>query len=221
MKNSRIIAIGDIHGCYNTLVKLILDVDYNKATDTLVLLGDYIDRGPHSYETVRFLRKLQKEAGKDKVICLRGNHEQMLIDAGGDMSPIWYMNGGVDTIISYQQNGAEPQEDIAWYMSLPLYYESKNQIFAHAGLTEPLLKDNCDRDLLWGREWIEVDGRIREKGVVFGHTPCREFVPYQTKSGDLCIDCGCVYGGMLCAAVFVGDGGADIHCVERSSKDFQ
>lgn len=72
----RLIAIGDIHGCLNTLKELLKSVDYSSQTDTLVFVGDYIDRGANSCETVAFLRKLQQQVGKDNCICLRGNHEQ-------------------------------------------------------------------------------------------------------------------------------------------------
>lgn len=98
----RLIAIGDIHGCLNTLKELLKSVDYSSQTDTLVFVGDYIDRGANSCETVAFLRKLQQQVGKDSCICLRGNHEQMAIDAftSGDNS-LWFYNGGYSTVCSY------------------------------------------------------------------------------------------------------------------------
>ena len=53
MESKRIIAIGDIHGCYHTMVDLLLKINYDSATDTLIFLGDYIDRGPFSYKVVK------------------------------------------------------------------------------------------------------------------------------------------------------------------------
>ena len=77
----RLVAIGDIHGCVHTLKDLLNRVSYSSQTDTLVFIGDYIDRGYFSYEVVDMLIKLQHQVGRDKVVCLRGNHEQMAIDA--------------------------------------------------------------------------------------------------------------------------------------------
>lgn len=121
----RIIAIGDIHGCLNTLKELLKSVDYSSQTDTLVFVGDYIDRGANSCETVAFLRKLQQQVGKDNCICLRGNHEQMAIDAftSGDNS-LWFYNGGYSTVCSYDRNGIDIESDIGWFKTLPLVYDT-------------------------------------------------------------------------------------------------
>ena len=78
----RTIAIGDIHGCYYTLIDLLQKIDYQSGRDTLIFLGDYIDRGPHSYQVVSQLKRLRAQVG-DSCICLRGNHEQMAIDNHG------------------------------------------------------------------------------------------------------------------------------------------
>lgn len=119
----RLIAIGDIHGCLHTLKELLKSVDYSSQTDTLVFVGDYIDRGANSCETVAFLRKLQQQVGKDNCICLRGNHEQMAIDAftSGDNS-LWFYNGGYSTVCSYDRNGVDIESDIGWFKTLPLVY---------------------------------------------------------------------------------------------------
>ena len=104
----RLVAIGDIHGCVHTLKDLLNRVSYSSQTDTLVFIGDYIDRGYFSYEVVDMLIKLQHQVGKDKVVCLRGNHEQMAIDAyrHGDY-PLWYRNGGHTTEYSFEKNGQD------------------------------------------------------------------------------------------------------------------
>ena len=73
----RTIIIGDIHGCYYTLLNLLEKVEYDKQNDKLVFVGDYIDRGNNSFEVVEYLINLQKEVGKDKCVCLIGNHEHM------------------------------------------------------------------------------------------------------------------------------------------------
>lgn len=102
----RLVAIGDIHGCVHTLKDLLNRVSYSSQTDTLVFIGDYIDRGYFSYEVVDMLIKLQHQVGKDKVVCLRGNHEQMAIDAYRHGNyPLWYRNGGHTTEYSFEKNG--------------------------------------------------------------------------------------------------------------------
>ena len=97
----RLIIVGDIHGCYHTLLDLLRKLDYVSHTDTLVFVGDYIDRGPWAFDVVRTLRELQRQVGRDRVICLRGNHEQFAIDYAGSLTPRWERNGGAATLRSY------------------------------------------------------------------------------------------------------------------------
>lgn len=75
-KHKRLIAMGDIHGCYHTMCDLFRKIEYSSETDTLVFIGDYIDRGPYSAKVVETIRLLQRQAGRDKVVCLKGNHEK-------------------------------------------------------------------------------------------------------------------------------------------------
>ena len=217
--SERLIIVGDIHGCYHTLLDLLRKLDYVSRTDTLVFVGDYIDRGPWAFDVVRTLRELQRQVGRDRVICLRGNHEQFAIDYAGRLTPRWERNGGAATLRSYDLNGADMEDDIAWFRSLPLVYDAGEILICHAGLRYPQLCDNTEEDLLWGREWIAYDRQPREKQVVFGHTPLRTFLPYAAGTGDICIDCGCVYGGSLCALVIQEDGSRAFVSVRKSEKD--
>lgn len=216
----RVIAIGDIHGCYHTLLNLMNRVSYTSATDTLVFVGDYIDRGFHSYEVVSTLRKLRAQAGENKIICLRGNHEQMAIDAheSGNHN-LWYYNGGMATSYSFEKNNASMSSAVAWFKSLPIVYETPQIIFCHAGLTYPMLKDNTDHDLIWGRNWITTETEPREKHVVFGHTPSRNKRAYFVNTGDICIDSACVYDGNLCALVIGQDGSSECFYEPKAKED--
>ena len=72
----KIFAIGDIHGCYDQLLALMVKIPINFKRDTLVFMGDYIDRGPQSVEVVDYLIKLEKRV--PGIIFLKGNHEDML-----------------------------------------------------------------------------------------------------------------------------------------------
>lgn len=186
----RLVAIGDIHGCVHTLKDLLNRVSYSSQTDTLVFIGDYIDRGYFSYEVVDMLIKLQHQVGKDKVVCLRGNHEQQ------DLA-----------------------NAISWFETLPLVYDTPEIIFCHAGLSYPLLQDNSQEDLLWGRDWIRTDTEEREKQVVFGHTPRGGGRAYTVPTGDICIDAGCVFGGRLCALVVQDDGQSACVYVNKNWED--
>ena len=112
----RLVAIGDIHGCVHTLKDLLNRVSYSSQTDTLVFIGDYIDRGYFSYEVVNMLIKLQHQIGKDKGVCLRGNHEQMAIDAYRHGNyPLWYRNGGRSTEYSFEKNGQDLANAVSWF----------------------------------------------------------------------------------------------------------
>ena len=207
----RIIVIGDVHGCLHTLTHLIwkLNLDINK--DTVVFLGDYIDRGTSSCETVRFVRNLQRSFPAGKCICLRGNHEQFMIDADGQYDHLWDINGGFMTIGSYEREGTDPTSDIMWMRDLPLVYETDEYIFCHAGLPHSNLMDNHPDEILWDRQWLKRPLPERDKMVVFGHTPDRRGARV-LDNGDLCIDGGCVFGGSLIAAILDED---DVAIVEE------
>lgn len=192
----RNIIIGDIHGCYYTLLNLLTKVNYNKENDKLIFVGDYIDRGKYSYEVVDYLIKLQREVGKDKCICLLGNHEYM---AYMDLQ-LWKSNGGTTTIKSYFRNNVRRDVHLWWFRQLPLIYETDDFICCHSGLPEPVTTDNNIDDILWSRDWININTVPNEKLVIFGHTPSTELA-YKTLNGNICIDTACVYGYQLCAMI--------------------
>lgn len=216
-QDNRTIVIGDIHGCYYSMVDLLSKVGYSSTSDMLVFLGDYIDRGPFGCKVVKTIRHLQAQVGAEKCICIRGNHEQFAIDCHGHLDHLWAWNGGYTTVMDYERNGVDMESDIDWFQSLPLFHETERFIFCHAGLTHPALQDNSQDDLLWGRDWIKKDRRPREKQVVFGHTRCSP--PSVTMTGDIGIDGGCVYGGKLCAMTIDQDRTYHFVTVNKSSKD--
>ncbi|MCJ8277615.1 MAG: serine/threonine protein phosphatase, partial [Bdellovibrionales bacterium] len=98
MNQNRIFAIGDIHGCAEELNKLISLLPLN-SEDTLVFLGDYIDRGPNSKKVVDIILDLKKNYN---VICLKGNHEAMINefidDPSSPQAGLFIMNGGSSTL---------------------------------------------------------------------------------------------------------------------------
>ncbi len=198
----RLYAIGDIHGRLDKLKALMARIDPDPRKDTLVFLGDYIDRGPDSRGVVDFVLNLQ--SGYRNVACLIGNHERMFLDyiRDGGNRDFYFLNGGRMTLTSYGLSGNEdaregdfPSAHIHFLKSLLPYYETEDYIFVHAGLRPgvPLKKQDPD-DLLWIRgEFIFAPGRFG-KTVVFGHTLFHQ--PF-INDGKIGIDTGAVFGGTL------------------------
>jgi serine/threonine protein phosphatase 1 len=196
MEDSRIFAIGDIHGCRQKLDKLLSKIDWRPENkEELVFLGDYIDRGPDSYGVVEIVREL-KEAHPKEVTLLKGNHEQMFINfITGQEEILLSANGVSFTMRSYNQNSPFPVSHLRFYQELRLYYETENYIFVHAGLKPGRsLFDQSEHDFLWIRdEFLESDYDFG-KTVVFGHTPFRQPYLYPGRVG---LDTGAVFGGAL------------------------
>ncbi|MBM7615602.1 metallophosphoesterase [Alkaliphilus hydrothermalis] len=92
--------VADIHGCYIQLVELLNRIKADFNYDQIIFLGDFIDRGPNSWDVIQLLISLQKKYGKDHIILLRGNHEQMAIDAIQSGSNR-YFNGYDETVKSF------------------------------------------------------------------------------------------------------------------------
>ncbi|TVQ04325.1 MAG: serine/threonine protein phosphatase [Balneolaceae bacterium] len=194
--DKKIVAIGDIHGCVRSLKTLWTRLKpYKDATH--VFIGDYIDRGPSSKDVIDFLLDVRYDR---ECIFLRGNHEQMLLDAiSGNELENWIYNGGGSTLKSYN-NIRRPQdlpvEHLDFYLDTVLYYDTKDYFFVHAGVpphqTIEQSKDDpsAEHFFLWGRDHLNAFDVPWEKTVVFGHTPR----PYPIRKNKMIgIDTGCVY----------------------------
>lgn len=186
--------IGDIHGCLDSLKKLIETLPLNH-NDRLIFLGDYIDRGPDSKGVIDFLINLSKEY---ECIFIRGNHEQMLLDSldRGIISQIWSLNGGISTLRSYGGPLKIPDDHIDFFLSTRYCYIIEDKFFVHAGIKPnvPLKEQNLE-DFLWIRdEFIFSENPLPGFRIFFGHTPFEEPLILRDKVG---IDTGCVYGGKL------------------------
>lgn len=193
-----IYAIGDIHGCIKTLKALMAKLPYT-PDDLLVFMGDYIDRGPDSKAVVDYLLDLSQH--HDKLVLLRGNHEQMALDAmraaEGRTDLDWYLapNGAKATLKSY--GGALHPAHAFMFQSLLLCYETDDYFFCHAGVDAnfPLHKQPKET-LLWMREPFIHSTLDYGKKIVFGHTQLEEVLITPNKIG---IDTGCVKGRKLSA----------------------
>ena len=220
----RVYAIGDVHGCADRLLGLHQQIERDAAASPaehglVVHLGDYIDRGPDSAKVVRRLLELASLAGM-AVVNLRGNHEQMMLDAlrdGDGEATQWLRNGGDATLASW---GVAPNDPAAWpgaiapaelafLQALPLYHRVDGYVFVHAGLRpgRPLAAQSVE-DMLWIRDgFLDHLGPILPEapdvGVVHGHTPALRPSRGVRRLG---IDTGAVMGGVLTCAVLEGQG---------------
>jgi serine/threonine protein phosphatase 1 len=198
----KIFAIGDIHGCHRKLVDLMKKIDLDPIHDTLVFIGDYIDRGKDSKGIIDYIIDLKKTI--KNMVCLKGNHESMFLNyyVHGIDEMLFLENGGRETLISYRDPGLWyekklriPESHQEFFDALQLHYETKEYIFVHAGLRPGIPLDKQDmEDMVWiRREFIESSYNFGKK-VVFGHTPLARPLIDKTKIG---IDTGAVYGGKL------------------------
>lgn len=208
---NKIFAIGDIHGCLDKLQKLIKNLPVDQQHDTLLFIGDYIDRGSFSKEVVDYVIELKSKF--HNVICLTGNHEQMFLNYLAGTDEVMYLyNGGSATLLSYgisptaaplERKAAIPSSHLQFFRSLLASYETDEYIFVHAGLMPGLsLCEQTIHDLLWIRhEFIYSDYNFGKR-IIFGHTP---FPSPLIEANKIGIDTGAFSGGKLTCVELPGD----------------
>jgi len=204
----RTIAIGDIHGDIGHLRLLLAKLPVLDRDDTLVFLGDYVDRGPDSAGVVRIVRELESTA-ECKVVCLMGNHEDAwlrVIERGWPEFVMPVQNGCLATMRSFlggEFPGDEaipehdeidalyagkffPEDVVEWMRRLQIYYEDDHAIYVHAGLIErngefahPSRTEPV-AGLFWTRS-EEFFRNYRGKRTVVGHTKT-ELLPPELSS---------------------------------------
>jgi serine/threonine protein phosphatase 1 len=201
-----IYAIGDIHGCFDPLARLLARIEAHSAGQphTLVFLGDYIDKGPDSRRTlVEVMRRQQSEP--DRVVCLMGNHEADLLAALGDPKGLrkWLGMGGARLLEEYGVSRPEdlPKETLDWMAARPLTHENPWHYFVHAGLDPSRPRDRQTREakLTMRGDFLSRDHDFG-RHVVHGHTPQTSGLPddrpYRTN-----IDTSALTTGVLTAAI--------------------
>lgn len=205
------VAIGDIHGMHDQLCRLLQKTEEflrrNRSirNSRYIFLGDYIDRGPDSRSVVRLLRSLQE---RRSVVCLKGNHEDLMsrFHLNEENNQTFFLNGGRNTLASYEGHQEEFEADKKWMSNLPTSFEDEMRIFVHAGLQPGVsMERQSDHAKLWIRDrFLEFKGDF-SKYVVHGHTPARcengedKPIVYKNRCN---IDTGAVFGGRLTAALF-------------------
>lgn len=200
MENKRIIAFGDIHGCYKaaeTAVKLAKD---NNAL--AIFLGDYVDRGLYSIKTLEVLIEAKKR--NPEWIFLRGNHDQMLLDLifekqkpNSIFDVISGKTSNEETSKVFFQwktcNDTLQQEIVTFLNDTKFYHETEHWIFVHAPLkdsTVPLIKKTKE-ELIWP---YELNPIWEGKQFIHGHATVNN--PTTTNKGTN-INTLCGYGGFL------------------------
>jgi len=173
-----VVAIGDVHGC-DELLEEELQKHWGSGAE-LILLGDLIDRAPEPggdrrvLENVMALQRDPESWGLARVTVLRGNHEQMLLDALDEGKPgpatmLWQWNGGDRDLLAF---AAEHRE---WFEGLPLRTIRGPYLFVHAGVRPGVaLEKQRHQDLIWIREPFLNQPHGLPYTVVHGHTITRD-----------------------------------------------
>ncbi len=195
--------IGDVHGCAAELKTLINKLPLTPKS-TVVMVGDYIDRGPDSKGVIDTILTLRKFCN---VVALSGNHESMLMDFLADPTSraagMFIYNGGGATLASYSSGDGKyhiPEDHLRFFDELRLSYQTPEFFFVHAGVPDvPLaeLDDELDRDeMLWVRRKFHNSRYDWGKLIVHGHSPVPEVF-----FGDrrINVDTGCVFQQALTA----------------------
>lgn len=215
--------MSDIHGCYDQFEEMLKN--WNKEEETLVLLGDYVDRGPNSLGVVKKVKELKTKYG-DRVIVLKGNHDDQFCDwvySGEDASFYFYddlretlKSFYVDSPKKYHKDSRKQKaqyvlkhyrEEISFLKRLPLYHETEHCIFVHAGirLNSYDWRKEDENTFLWIREDFYHSKITSEKKVFFGHTPTF-YMNNEKGNNDIWIskykdkigiDGACFFGGQL------------------------
>ncbi len=218
-----IYAVGDVHGCYDLLKQLEAQIKADAARFSgpkwIVMLGDYVDRGPKSASVIDHL--LLPAGDGFTRYCLAGNHEEAMLDflAAPSTRHPWLGFGGDETLRSYgisrlpsKRSEAAmllesyiPDDHIAFLKRLPSLISVPGHCFLHACMEPHVpIAEQTDQTLLWMRPYDGMGAPPASVGrVVHGHTPVK-----QVEIGEWRInaDTGAYMSGRLSAVRLTPDG---------------
>ncbi|MUT68431.1 metallophosphoesterase family protein [Paenibacillus sp. NEAU-GSW1] len=220
----RTLVISDIHGCYDAFNQLLELTAYDPAKDKLLLLGDFVDKGPDSRQVVEQTMSLVRNDG---AIAIQGNHDERLVDVvlgrSKEAEEKFFKHGGYETFSSYTgsqlEKGASAPDSkrfevlqetikekymdhIDFLEQLPYYYEDEDFIYVHAGLNPRYAdwKKQPKRDFLYMKEPFHSSEPFTDKKVIFGHTKTIDLhgkADIWFGKGKIGIDGGCSVGLQL------------------------
>ncbi|SFH49928.1 serine/threonine protein phosphatase 1 [Palleronia marisminoris] len=217
-------AIGDLHGCLDHLDRMLEAIETDmtargRDNTTLVLLGDYVDRGEDSRGVLLSLYQIARNL-PDKVVCLMGNHEKMLLDfldRPEERGPRFLRYGGLQTLASFRVSGvierARPDQLVSaaerlraalpegledWLRALPLWWRSGDVVCVHAAM-DPAIPPEAQqgRDMLWGHPLFSRYTRPDGLWVIHGHNVVEEG---NVTGRRVACDTGAYHSGRLTAA---------------------
>lgn len=188
--------ISDVHGCYDTLLKLMEKLPKDSIK---IFVGDLIDRGPKSKEVVQYIID-------NKFLCIKGNHEQMFIEelfkvnlTGWGEETYWQKYIALETLTSYNYNFNDLTEHLNWFKTLPVFIEfneiknnnGKHLVVSHSSISNKLneykiIKEkilNNDKNIKileedleeieefisWNKNLNEINGENNNYFNIFGH----------------------------------------------------
>jgi serine/threonine protein phosphatase 1 len=180
--------IPDVHGCLLTLRMLVEDLIGLRKDDSLIFLGDVIDRGPSSKGVIDYIIKLKEDGINTNVI--KGNHEEYMAKVFRDEEAKtglrrmlglksvtfkdWMQYGGAETMSSFNAAFVEaiPLKYIEWIESLDFYMQWKNFLIVHAGFNFELDDIFSDtQSMMWIREYKIDPEKLGNRKIIHGHVP--------------------------------------------------
>ncbi len=198
--SGRLLAIGDVHGCYCPLKTMLEEQLKLKKEDRLILLGDYIDGGTQSKEVLDYIMRLIEDGYQ--LIPLLGNHEDMLLKALIDYKYFvsWHYNGGYTTLESFSVSEPNKIGDgyFRFLRQLKYCHIDGRRIFVHAGFNDELANPFEDTTaMLWSRNVQYSNPMLSKRTIIHGHSiisleACQRLV--ESNSSVINIDTGCFMG---------------------------
>lgn len=193
------IVIGDIHGCLSQL-NHILEFVNPDSNETIITLGDYIDRGP---DTKGVIDRLIELGSTHNLAHLKGNHDVFMEEARSSdtVYDFWVSDliGGSETLASYGGKlDNVPNSHWEFLNSAKLYYELAEYICVHGGVDADVSIDEQDPEVLLNKRFQHASSHVSGKTVICGHTRQIDGVP-KLQNSTLCIDTNVFDGGYLTA----------------------